>query len=173
MTGVLHDRRVALGNDLELAVALLTACLETTRLVFLLLERLLQRLRPASILALVRLAHAVAHANKLTIDIFHTSSDRVRDSLLNLPLYEARRERAQSFVKRVMLRVADRELERVNLDMDVLYFENRRAILVGRDEVYCGLTSTPSSQVYRPAVLQYIAHRQTLSSQQHVCQARI
>ena len=101
---------------------------------------LLQRLHPRRVVACLRLAHALADADELSIKVFEASRDGALQSLLNLLLDETGRERLERLVQHVVLRVADRELEGVDLHVHVLDLEHRRLILVRRREVNGGLS---------------------------------
>ena len=96
---------------------------------------LLQRSSAASIVATIRLAHAIPHANELSVNIFQASRDGITERLLNLFLYQTHSKRTERIVQRVVLAVSDGELERVHLDVDVLDFEDRRIVPVGRDKM--------------------------------------
>ena len=113
----------------------------------------LQNLRARLVFGSLGLVHPVANTNELPVDIFETRGDRVCDGLLELFLHETSREWAQGLVQDVVLRVANRELEGSNLDIDVLHLENARAVFV------CGDDMGSDSQ--------------TLATEQDVGQARV
>jgi hypothetical protein len=75
----------------------------------------------------------------LAVDVLQPSSDRALDSFLDLLLDEASSEGLEGLVQKVVFRIANGEFERVNLDDDALNFEDRRFVLVGRNEVDSGL----------------------------------
>jgi hypothetical protein len=74
------------------------------------------------------LGHPVANADELAVNILHASLNGVSDRFLDLLLDETGREGLQRLVQEIVLRVPDRELERVDLDDDVLHFEVERDI---------------------------------------------
>jgi hypothetical protein len=57
---------------------------------------------------------------QFTISPFESSTDTILNSLGNLTLDEASGKRAESLVEDIVARVADRELESINLDMYIL-----------------------------------------------------
>jgi hypothetical protein len=77
--------------------------------------------------------HTIPDADKLSIDIFHTGSNRSLDGCLDLLLDEPSRKWLEGFVQKVMLRVANGELEGVDLDHDALDLENTYPYRQGRD----------------------------------------
>jgi hypothetical protein len=91
------------------------------------------------------LSHTITDADKLSIDVLETSPQRVLDGLLDLPLNETSGERFEGLVEEIMLRVADGELERVNLDVNVVNSEDGRAILLRRHQMDCS-TQTLSTE---------------------------
>jgi len=99
------------------------------------LTYIFQRFYPSFVLAFLGLRHPVSDRDKLPVDIFHTRCDSAGDRFLDLPLYETGGKRSESLVQEVVFRVTDRELERVNFDMDVLHLEDRALVLVGGHEV--------------------------------------
>ena len=83
--------------------------------------------------------HTIPYPDKLSIDVFHTGSNRVLNGFLDLLLDEGSCEWPEGFVQQVVFRVANGELEGVDLDDDVLDLEDRGFIFVGRNEMYSGL----------------------------------
>lgn len=68
--------------------------------------------------------HPVTNADELSIDVFHTGGDGVFDGFLDLALDETGSEGFKGFVEGIVLGVADGELERVELHVDILHLED-------------------------------------------------
>jgi hypothetical protein len=85
--------------------------------------------------------HAVPDSDELSVDVLHAGGDRAANGLLDLFLDEARSERLESLVQKVVLRVSDGEFESIDFDDDALHFEHRGFVLVRRDEVDGSLQS--------------------------------
>lgn len=83
------------------------------------------------ILTPLRTVHPLSNANKLSINVLQPSRQRVLQRLLDLPLHEARREGLEGLVQKVMLRVPNGELERVDFDVDRLDFEHGGPVMLG------------------------------------------
>lgn len=75
--------------------------------------------------------HTIPDNNELSIDILHADGDGILDSLLNLLLYEFGNEILEGVVKEIMLRVADEEFETIDLNLDILDFEDGRLVCAG------------------------------------------
>lgn len=125
MSRARQDRRVPLAHDLELTVRLarrLARHLST--LLLLPLEQLLEGLSAVGVWASGGFVHTVAHADELSVDVFHAGSDGVFDGLLDLTFDETGRKGFEGFVEGVVLGVADGELEGVQLHVDILHLED-------------------------------------------------
>lgn len=94
---------------------------------------ILQRLCPALALGSFRGFHLVANTNELPVRVLKTSPDRICNGLLNLLLHQARCERLQRFVQKVVLGVPDAELEGVDFDVDVFHLEHGRTVFTCTD----------------------------------------
>lgn len=125
MTRPWQDRRVPLAHDLELAVRLARRLARHIRTLLLLpLEQLLEGLGAVGVWTSGGFVHTVAHADELSVDVFHAGGDSVFDGLLDLTLDETGSKRFKSLVEGVVLRVADGELEGVQLHVDILHLED-------------------------------------------------
>lgn len=83
--------------------------------------------------------HTITDRDELSIVVLEAGGDVVFDRLLGLFLDEAGSEGTNELVEDVALRVTDGELEGVNLDVNVLDFEDGSLVIVGRNEVYSRL----------------------------------
>jgi hypothetical protein len=114
----------------------------------------LQDLGARSIVVGLSLGHTIANLDELSIDVFEASPDRVLDGLWDLLLDEPSGERAEGLVEQVVLRVADGELERVDLDGDVLDVEDGGLVFAGRGKVnFDGETFAAEEDVCETRVL--------------------
>ncbi len=86
-------------------------------------------------LASLHLLRALTHTNELSVNVLKASPDRVAQRLLDLLLHEPVQKRAERLVQNVVLRVADRPLERVDVHVDVLDLEDGGSVLAGGGEV--------------------------------------
>ena len=90
---------------------------------------ILQHLSSGYTLSGLGLVHAIANSDELSVDVLETGPQRLFDRLLDLLLDETSSERTEGLVQEVVLRIADGELERVNLDVDIVHFEDRGFVL--------------------------------------------
>lgn len=119
------DRRVPLAHNLELAVRLARRLARHIRTLLLLpLEQLLEGLSAVGVRTGGGFVHTVANADELSVNVFHAGGDSVFDSLLDLTFDETGRKGFESFVEGVVFRVADGELEGVQLHVDILDLED-------------------------------------------------
>jgi len=101
------------------------------------------------------LGHAITNSNKLSIDVFKSSPQRVSDRLLDLFLDQRSSKWAKGLVQKIVFRVANGEFKRPNLDVDVLDAENRRVVALSglkhnRDLITCqGLNNINNNRSYR------------------------
>lgn len=87
------------------------------------------------LVAILRLRHTITNTDELSINVFETGADSVLNSLLDLLLDETSGEGADGLVKKLVLRVTDRELEGINLDIDILDVEDGGLVLLSGGEV--------------------------------------
>jgi hypothetical protein len=80
----------------------------------------------------LRTVHPLPNTNKLPINVLQTSRQRVPQRLLDLPLHKARREGFEGLIQKVMLRVPNGKLKRVDFDVDRLDFEYGGSVMFGR-----------------------------------------
>jgi len=107
---------------------------------------ILQHLSSGYTLSGLGLVHAIANSDELSVDVLETGPQCLFDRLLDLLLDETSSERTEGLVQEVVLRVADGELERINLDVDVVHLEDRRFVLGRCDEMNGGLKSAITRQ---------------------------
>lgn len=109
-------------------------------------EKILESLRPTDIAACLRLFHPVSDCNQLAVQVLESRMDAICNRFLNLSLDEAGGQRHQGLVQQIMLRVANAELEGVDLDLHALNLEDRALIFISRYQMDRSRQTIPADE---------------------------
>lgn len=101
---------------------------------------LLQHLALA-LVALLRRAHTVPHDNEFAVDVREPGLQGIPERFLDLLFDELGGERSDGLVKDVVVPVVDGELERINLDTDIVDLENGSGIMMHRGKLNYSLST--------------------------------